>query len=186
MQSGRAPVLAIFTSDRGPGDPERASIMTQAGTYFAKNGASIFSLAEDGVIAVPLITSARAAGGEVRVIQDMETNMPPALDGIPCEVIPDRPQRIARMVQGSDMIIGLPGSLASAASLHAAWAAARASGAHRPVVLLNRNRAFEVLRGFTADVVSHKVRHYDRLVQFTDSVEDMWSRISRLIGAQAH
>ncbi|MDB5537996.1 MAG: hypothetical protein JWQ65_2871, partial [Devosia sp.] len=47
-----SPVLAVFASDKGPGDAERASIMTQAGMYFARHGASIICVAENGVIPV--------------------------------------------------------------------------------------------------------------------------------------
>ena len=52
----------------------------------------------------------------------------------------------------------------------------------KPVLLYNRNNAFEVLRGYVADVVSHSVRRHDRLIQFSDSIEDLWNRISRLVG----
>jgi hypothetical protein len=82
----------------------------------------------------------------------------------------------------ADGFIGLPGSLASAASLYGVWVAAGAAGGRKPVVLLNRNRAFEVMRGFTADVVSHSVRGHDRVIQFTDSIEDLWNRVTWMIG----
>ena len=54
--------VAVFASDRGPGDAERASIMSQTGTYFAKRGANLICLAENGVIPVPLITAAVSDG----------------------------------------------------------------------------------------------------------------------------
>jgi hypothetical protein len=48
------------------------------------------------------------------------------------------------------------------------------------VILLNRHRAFEVVRGFSADVLSHSLKGHERAVQFADTVEDLWSRTQRL------
>ena len=50
------PTLAVFASQQGPGDPERSSIMSQAGTYFARKGARIVCLIDALTVPVPLIT----------------------------------------------------------------------------------------------------------------------------------
>ena len=50
------PTLAVFASDQGPGDPERASIMSQAGALLARRGARIVCLVEGNCVPVPLIT----------------------------------------------------------------------------------------------------------------------------------
>ena len=42
-------VIGIFASDKGPGDPERASLMSQTGTLFARRGAQLLCLWEQGV-----------------------------------------------------------------------------------------------------------------------------------------
>ena len=47
----------------------------------------------------------------------------------------------------------------------------------KPVVLFNRNRAFEAMRGMATDVLSHGIRRHDRFVQFADSVEDLWTKV---------
>jgi hypothetical protein len=41
-----SPALAVFASDKGPGDAERSSIMSQAGTLLARHGARIICLAD--------------------------------------------------------------------------------------------------------------------------------------------
>ena len=46
------------------------------------------------------------------------------------------------------------------------------------MVLLNKNRAFEAMRGMAADILSHSVPHADRLVVFTDNVEDLWNKVN--------
>lgn len=175
------PTLAVFASDMGPGDPERASIMSQAGSIIARRGARIVCLAE-GVVPVPLITSARSAGGDVLVIADDDTNLPAALEGVPMERIPEPDARIARMAELADGYLGLPGSLASAASLYRSWAAGGAGPSGKPVILFNRNRAFEVMRGMSADVLSHSVKQFDRMVVFTDNIDDLWNRIAWALG----
>jgi predicted Rossmann-fold nucleotide-binding protein len=174
-------MLAVFASDKGPGDAERSSTMSQAGTYLARKGARIVCLAEGGVIPVPLITAARAAGGEVMIVADATIVLPPALGGVPMEVVADRTERMGRIATLADAYVALPGSLATASSLFGAWAAGRALGRLCPVVMLNRHRAYDVLRGFAADVLSHGLKGYDRAVQFSDSIEDVWSRVSRLV-----
>ncbi|UXN73497.1 hypothetical protein N8D56_21985 [Devosia sp. A8/3-2] len=49
------------------------------------------------------------------------------------------------------------------------------------MVMLNRHKAYEVMRGYAADVLSPGLPAHDRVVQFADSVEDLWSRVSRLV-----
>jgi hypothetical protein len=179
--STNAPVIAIFASDKGPGDPERASIMSQTGTYFAKRGASIICLAENGIIPVPLITAARAAGGRVQIIADTSIVLPPALSGVTMEVMATREERLERLAQLAQAYVALPGSLASASALFGTWAAAKLQGRTPPVVMLNRHKAYEVMRGYAADVLSPGLMGYERAVQFADTIEDLWARLSRLV-----
>jgi len=176
-----SPVVAVFASDKGPGDPERASIMSQAGTYFAKRGARLLCLAENGVVPVPLITAARAAGGQVQVVGDTSVVLPPALNGVTMEALATREERFARMAQLAHAYVALPGSLASASALFGAWAAAKSQGKAPPVLMLNRHKAYEVMRGYAADVLSPGLAGYERSVQFADSIEDLWARLSRLV-----
>ena len=103
---------------------------------------------------------------------------------MPIEKIADPAERMARVAALADAFIGLPGSLASISSLYLIWTKAGGGGSGKPVVLYNRNNAFEVLRGYAADVLSHSIRHHDRIVQFADSVEDLWNRANRLVEAK--
>ena len=106
-----APILAVFASDKGRGDAERASLMSQTGTYFAKRGASIVVLAENGDIPIPLITAARAAGGIVQIIADASITLPPALTGVTMDVLETPAERHARVAQLAEAYVALPGSL---------------------------------------------------------------------------
>jgi predicted Rossmann-fold nucleotide-binding protein len=181
MLATTRPTLGVFASDKGPGDAERASIMSQVGSYVARKGARLVCLAEGDSLAVPLVTSARAAGGEVIVIADSDFQMPAALAGVPMERIAEAEMRMRRLAELCDVFVGLPGSLASATSLFSAWVKAGGGTGGRPVVLFNRNRAFEVMRGMAVDVLSHGIKRHDRYVQFTDSVEDLWNKVTWLI-----
>ena len=175
------PTLAVFASDKGPGDAERASIMSQAGTFFARKGARIIVLAEGETIAIPLVTSARAAGGDIVVIASEQFALPRALSGVPLEQLADADARLARVAELADAFIGLPGSLASISNLYLSWLKAGGGAGGKPVVFYNRNNAFEVLRGYAADVLSHSIPHHERYVQFAESIEDLWARASRLV-----
>ena len=170
--------LAIFSSDQGPGDAERASIMSQAGAFFARQNARIVCLSSNGNLCVPLITSARSVGGEVTIIADSDFEAPSALSGIPMERFPTRAEKLQRVDELADAFVGLPGSLASVTSLFDTWTTTDGS---KPVALLNKNRAFEVMRGFVGDIVSSKVTDIESHLQFADNMEDLWSRLSRML-----
>lgn len=165
--------VAIFASDKGPGDPERASLMGEVGRVFARKGARMLCLAEKGLIPVPLITAARTAGGSVEVVADSSIILPPALNDVPITVIPVEQERHAYLAETSVVFVALPSSLASARSLFGAWSA----GPSRPVVMLNRHKAFEVVRGFAADVLAVSVANHDRNIQFAETVEDLWNKV---------
>jgi predicted Rossmann-fold nucleotide-binding protein len=180
------PTIAVFASDRGPGDPERASIMSQAGGLIARHGARIVSLAQEGALAVPLITSARAAGGDVLIVADDSVPLPEAMANVAIERYAEGEERLRRVATMADIFVGLPGSLQSAGDLYTCWVRAGAGGSGKPVVLLNRNRAFEVMRGMAADVLSHSVRRHDRMVVFTESVEDLWNKIAWALSEVGH
>jgi len=180
-ETGR-PTLGVFASNRGPGDAERATLMSQAGKYLASRGARIVCLAQDDSFPVPLVTAARSSGGEVIVVADEGFVLPAALADVPCERFLGPEARLHRMATLTDVFVGLPGSLASVTALYLSWVKAGAGPGGKPVVLLNRNRAFEAVRGLYADVFSHSVKRHDRHVQFAESIEDMWNKINWLIG----
>jgi predicted Rossmann-fold nucleotide-binding protein len=178
------PTIAVFASDQGPGDPERASIMSQVGAILARRGVRIICLcvADGSNLPVPLITSARSSGGEVLLVAGSGIVVPPALKTMAIETIDSADDRIARVAKLADAFVGLPGSLASMAGLYRSWVAAGAGPGGKPVVLLNRNRAFEVVRGMSADVLSHSVKQFDRMVVFTDNVDDLWNKVAWALG----
>ena len=179
------PTLAVFASDQGPGDPERASIMSQAGAILARHGARIVCLVEGKTVPVPLITAARTSGGEVLLVGDGDVALPPALSDLSVEHLAEPEARIARVAALADAFVGLPGSLASSANLYRAWVAAGAGSSHKPVVMFNRNRAFEVMRGMSQDVLSHSVKQYDRMAVFTDNIDDLWNKVAWALGHPA-
>jgi hypothetical protein len=38
------------------------------------------------------------------------------------------------------------------------------------------------MRGLSADVLSHSVKKHDRMVVYTDNVEDLWNKIAWALG----
>jgi predicted Rossmann-fold nucleotide-binding protein len=181
MSPDTHPVLGVFASDVGPGDAERATLMSQTGSFLARKGARLVCLAEDGVVPVPLVTSARTAGGEVTVIADAAYAEPPAFAGVTVEHLPDAADRLARLAALAQIYVVLPGSLASATSLYRTWVKGGGGAGRKPVVFFDRNGAFKVLRGYAGDVLSNSLKSQDRHLQFADSVEDIWNKIAWLI-----
>jgi hypothetical protein len=175
------PVLGVFASDIGPGDAERAAIMSQAGSFLARKGAKLVCLAEDGVVPVPLVSSARTAGGEVTLIADVDYAEPSALAGVTVEHLAGAEERLARLAALATVYVVLPGSLASATSLYRTWVKGGGGPGRKPVVFYDRNGAFKVLRGYAGDVLSNSVKGHDHFLQFADSVEDIWNKVTWLI-----
>lgn len=173
--------LALFASDKGPGNAERASIMQQAGSYLARKGARLICpVVGGGVLAMPLIKSARAAGGQVSVLAPTGFNAPAALADSEIERFGDTADLYRRLDSQADAFIGLPGSLASVTQLFQAWVE---TGSVKPVALLNRNKAFEPMRGLAVDVLVHSARNWEKKLLIADSIEDLWNRLPRLLHA---
>jgi len=175
------PVLGLFASDHGPGDAERASIMSQVGSFLARKGARLVCLGDEGDVPVPLVTSARTAGGEVTLIAAEDYVEPPALGGVVIEHVATREARLARLAVLSDLYVALPGSLVSATSLYLTWVRGGGGPGRKPVIFYDHNNAFKVVRGYAADVISNSIKNYDRYIQFATSTDDLWSKIGWLV-----
>ena len=179
MENIKVPTLVIFASDQGAGDAERASIMSQTGNMLARQNVKLVCLAEKGVLPLPLLTSARAAGGDIELIADQGYVLPQNLQDLTIKVIADQQERYAYLAQIADCFVSLPGSLASITSQFFTIADL---GAKIPMVFLNKNNAYEIVRGFSVDVFAHSFEQAHRNVQFVDSVEDIWGRVAKLVG----
>jgi predicted Rossmann-fold nucleotide-binding protein len=181
MSPDTHPVLGVFASDRGPGDAERSSIMSQVGSFLARKGARLVVLADDGSIPVPLVTSARTAGGAVTLITAEDYTEPSAFGGVTVEHVPDHEARLARLAQLSQLYVALPGSLATASSLYLTWVRGGGGAGRKPVIFFDHHDAFKVVRGYAADIIANSIKNYDRYVQFANSTDDLWNKISWLI-----
>jgi hypothetical protein len=186
MQPGSHPVLGVFASDEGPGDAERAAIMSQAGSYLARRGARIVCVVDrPDDIPVPLLTSARTAGGAVTLIAGDHFSEPSYLNGVTVEHLATPEERRARLASVANLYVALPGSLASAISLYRTWVQGGGGAGRKPVVFLDRNGAFRVVRGYAGDVISTSIKGHDRYLQFADSIEDLWNKAVWLIDQKA-
>ncbi len=172
------PTLVIFASDKGPGDATRTGIMSQTGSWLAKHGAKLVCLVENDDIPVPLLKSACAKGAKIELIADKEYALPDVLQSITTRVIPDRAERLATLGEIAECFVILPGSLATATS-H--FLTLKNLGARVPMVFLNKNKAFEIVRGFSADVFSHTFQQAHKNMQFAESVDEIWDSVNKLL-----
>ena len=174
-----SPTIGVFASDQGPGDAARTAIMSDTGNMLARNGATLLALAERDMVPLPLLSSALAAGGKVELVCDKPCNLPPTLKDSSITIIPDRLERTRSMARRADCFVILPGSLSSATSHFLSISDQKSSP---PMVFLNQNRAFEIVRGFSADVFVHTFPRAHRQVLFAETVEEIWPRVAKLIG----
>lgn len=157
------------------------ALYRQAGAIIARHGAHLHCLARNGDWPRALVESALAGGGQVTVAS-APTQQPLAVSqGVSVLTEDSEPDAGTRIVEAAQVVIGLPGSIETAGALYASWTAAGGAGANRPVGLLNHNRAYEVVRGFAADVASVGRGNIDALLQVSDNFEDLWNRLTRLV-----
>ena len=175
------PVLAVFADATLSGDAEYTRVLTGAGTLFARKGAHLVCVAEDGAYCRPLVAAARAAGGAVTLLSDgnLDTGLLP--EGCTVEAITEEEMRFQRLGDMADALVGFPAGLMQVRALFNAWVMAGGGASGKPVALLNRNRAYEVLRGYLVDVVTHSLADSDRLTVFADTVEDLWGKLERAL-----
>ncbi|MCB1516028.1 MAG: hypothetical protein KDJ19_00190 [Hyphomicrobiaceae bacterium] len=172
----RSPTIAVF-SGIGGAHASRAQVFAQAGSFLAKKGARL--MAVEGVAGLPLTTlsAARSASAEIEIVVSDVFQVPKALSEASVIRSANLEDRMRIMRERADAIAVLPGALALANDL---YRATLMEPGVPPVILLNHDNAFEVLRGFVVDVFTHNHPNPDRVMQVADSLEDMWNRIQRL------
>lgn len=175
------PVLAVFADATAPGDADFPRMLSAAGTLFGEVGVRIVCLSASGAYCRPLVVAARAAGAEVTIISDGELDAGELAAGVHVEVIAEEDARFLHISETVDAFVGFPAGIATVRALFNVWVLAGGGSSGKPVALLNRNRAYEVMRGYAMDVLSHSLSNSDRLLLFADTVEDLWTRLERAL-----
>jgi len=177
----KRPTLAIFASDKGHGDASRTSIMSQAGSFLAKKGVRLIYVTRAEEFSLPLVKSARAAGGEVTVVSNAPLNLPASASSVEVQTFADASIRRQYVIAEVDGFLALPGSLASVADLYETWMAA---DGNRPTALLNHNRAYELMRGIGVDIFAHTVPSWEQNLIIAETIEDLWAKFARVLGVR--
>ena len=181
IDTAQGPSLAVFADATLSGDADYTRVLSNAGTLFARNGARLICLAEGGAYCRPLVVAARAAGGAVTLLSDGSHDSARLVDGCTVEAIEDEEVRYQHLADLADAFVGFPAGLMQVRALFNAWVMAGAGASGKPVALLNRNRAYEVLRGYFVDVVTHSLADSDRLTVFADTPEDLWNELQQVL-----
>lgn len=127
-----------------------------------------------------LVDTVLAHGGSATVVRVASDNGIVVPHGVGIETAPDERAVGLRAAELGDAIIGLPCGLDATAALYAAWSDAGGAKNGKPLGLLNRKQAFEVVRGFLTDVAAVGLGGVDNLVQVSENFEDLWSRLTRM------
>lgn len=169
--------IAVFADC---GVTSHQALYRQVGSAIAKHGAHLVCVARNGQWPRALVDSAFASGGKVTIMVG-STSIPSGIpQGVTVRHWHSDIEAGKASVQEAEAILGLPGGIDNAAALYSAWTQAGGAQSQRPVGLLNRDRAFEVVRGFVADIAAVGRGNVDTLVQFSDNFEDLWGRLTRL------
>lgn len=150
------------------------------GEAVARKKAHLVCLACNGEWPRALVDSALAHGGKVTVCTAGDA----ALDvprGVAIERAGDIRTAGARAALLGEALIVLPGGLGAVSALYNAWADGGGPQGGKPVGLLNRHSAFEVVRGFLTDIAAVGLGGVDHLVQVSDNFEDLWGRLARVV-----
>jgi len=175
--------IAVYASATADGDPDWAKVMTNVGMVLARNNVRMVCPAGDGMLCRPLVTSARSAGGTVLLIADSALDDASVPSGVLVEIVDEVHARRQRISDLAEAFIGLPCTLTAIQSLYASWILSGGGESGKPVALLNRNRAFEVFRGYTNDVLSQGLENADRLMMFSENFDELWGKLRRTLGA---
>ncbi|RDE10510.1 hypothetical protein [Pelagibacterium lacus] len=152
-----------------------------AGAVAARHGMHVICTARNGQWPQALVDSALAEDGVVTVVSGPSTRDLRVPGGVSVQRCDSEIQAGIKAVQMAQAVIGMPGCIETTAALYAAWTGAGGAASQRPVGLFNRDRAFEVVRGFAADIAGVGRGNIDTLVQFSDNFEDLLNRLTRLV-----
>jgi hypothetical protein len=173
--------VAVFASDRIHGHAARANLFAQAGTLLARRGVRLVVPAIGGQVCMPLVVAAHGAGAETVIVAQEGFALPRTLEDVPIERPGDEQACQARVAELAQGYLVLPISLLATSFLYGTWVSGGGGSAGKPVAMLNQGRAFEVLRGYAADVLSHGLGEVERYAIFSEGVEDLWNRLARVI-----
>jgi len=178
--------MAMFSSPVSPGDLRRFAIfgdgLETAQSDLYRRAARALKAAEID----PVVMSVQGLGGplldalvaeDFRAITLVTTREGEVAPGVEVVRAGDRAQARAEAIGRADALLGLPSTLGPVSELYLCWVDARAAGRAMPVGLLNQKKAFEVVRGFIGDVASVGLERTDRMIQFSDSIEDLIARL---------
>lgn len=150
------------------------------GDAVARRKVNLVCVACNGEWPRALVDSALAQGGTVTVCASGD-KMPTLPRGVNVEMLADARAAGARAAALGHALIGLPGGLGVVATLYNAWTDTGGAHGGKPVGLLNRHNAFEVVRGFMTDIASVGLGGVDHLFQTSDNFDDLWMRLTRVV-----
>lgn len=174
-----AHTVAVFAAPIKGQEEGWEAMLAEAGRQCAVRKWRLIFLAENGNYCPGLIAAARAAGGEVLVLSDEAIPADTLPQGAVAETVSDAGERLQEASDLADGFLCLPTSLLSVRSLLNIWSRAGGGSSGKPVAFLNRNRAYEVMRGYAQDVLSQSLPMTDRLMMFSDNLDDLTAKLQR-------
>lgn len=150
------------------------------GEALARKKARLICVACNGQWPRALVDSALGHGGKVTVCAAGDETL-----DVPRGVVIERADSVRAAGECAALLgqalIALPGGMGAVATLYNAWSDSGGPQGGRPVGLLNRHAAFEVVKGFLTDIAAVGLGSVDQFVQVSDNFEDLWTRLARIV-----
>lgn len=173
--AGSPAAIAVF-ADCGATD--HAALQERVGAILARKGVHVLCLCQEDAFPNALVHGAKTAGGMVTLFatQDVAT----AGKGVTVNAYGSAGEARLAIGERAEALIGLPARIAAVSDLYLSWEGAGGALSGKPVGLLNQKKAFEVVKGFVSDVATVGLGSTEKLVQFSDSFEDLLNRIAKV------
>lgn len=169
--------LAVFGDT---GATRYQEIYRQAGEALARAGAQVVCVGDQNDYPRAFVQAILGAGGKVSMIAVEGGTLPDVPLGVEIRFVATREDAALQAMQTTDAIFALPAGIATTAALYHAWVAAGGAKSGKPVGLLNRDRAFEIVRGFVSDVANVGLGNTEKQIQISDNIEDLLNRLMRV------
>ena len=147
--------VCVFCGSSAGADPAYALAARRLGTLIGERGMGLVFGGGDIGLMGEVARAAHAAGAGIEgVLPEFLRHLePPLKDGETLEITPDLQTRKTRMLAMADAFVILPGGLGTLDEFFEVLTSAQLGALKKPIVVLNTNGFFDLLRDLIAQII---------------------------------